>query len=187
MALMNLETFAGVAFLALTSFFIIDLHYYYAQNPHQWGLFHGAASFSKWPPPRHLAYHIGIHAIGMLVWMFIVVHQLWTKGKGRFHASFGMWGSLIMIVSLLMSLPAVDQTTIPSLHGMMGITCYDLILPLAVAGIVIETVVSIVKVRSRQFQEHRKHAICAILFSAAPGLYRLIVHVCLATAFSFSR
>ena len=166
-------------FLGLTASFLPDVRTYF-QNGGTWRLLGGSHHFSNWNHSGRsselLSGYIHWHAVGMLVWMLVVVYQLATRGSSQ-HKVVGYLAVPILWSSLGASLKSLYAIRVPALHGMLGcLTLFDTVLLLDVAGIAIETTVAILKVRRGQVREHRQHAICAVLFSAGPGLYRLGVY-----------
>jgi len=138
-SMVTLEDLAIGAFLALPGFFLVDLHCFVIHR--EWTLFHGNGSFGQWSQPRETRSAIVLHAAGMLAWMFIVVHQLRTKGRGVVHCT----GVPATCASLTMICPAVVSAKVPSIHMLVGLSCTDLTLPVDALGILIEMVISVAK------------------------------------------
>ena len=158
-------------FLCLSALFTLEL-IHFAQSG-RWVIHAGAAGFSQWPQPTQQNLAVLLHSIGMLLWVAIVAYQLKTRGKS-YHTLVGRLGAAIMVIALILAWGPAVESTIPALHALAGLTLIDITLVVNFMGIVIETIVGILKARDRKILEHRQHLIIAIMFIAAPGLYRLI-------------
>jgi hypothetical protein len=109
----------------------------------------------------------------MLLWVGIVIYQLNTRGKDA-HAWVGRIGAGIMIIALIFAWGPAVESTVPALHALAGLTLIDITLAVNFIGVVVETIIGILKARDKRMVEHRQHLIVAIMFIAAPGLYRLL-------------
>jgi hypothetical protein len=167
----SIESIWAAILVALISFFIIDFKG--MMRTGRWIRHGGKHAFKDWPIPMEDFLVTAVHAGGMLIWLAIVVHQLLTKGAG-WHKVVGYIGAPLMLLSLSLAYRPAADTLIPTTHGVLGLTLENTTLIVDVVGIAVETIVGILKARSKHLTEHRQHMICAALFTAGPGLYRLL-------------
>lgn len=166
------EAWIGLVFVVLSSLFLIEIWHYLRTG--EWVVHGGAGAFARWPMPAWLNLELGLHALGMLAWVGVVIHQLLTRGAGH-HRRVGQIGLVGVFLALAASLRPTIASDVPVLHGAFGASLMDWTLGITVVGIVAETAIAIYKVRRGNVEGHRKHVMTAVLFTAGPGLYRVNV------------
>ena len=167
----RLEQGIMIAFIGLSALFTLEFIHFVQSG--RWVIHAGAAGFSQWPQPIQQNLSVLLHSIGMLLWIAIVIYQLKTRGK-KAHIWVGRFGASIMIIALILAWGPAVASTVPALHALAGLTLIDITLIVNFIGVVIETVIGILKARDKRMLEHRQHLLVAIMFIAAPGLYRLL-------------
>lgn len=160
-----------VVFVFLSALFGLELIHFFQSG--RWVIHAGAAGFSQFPQPVQQNVAVLLHSLGMLLWVGIVIYQLKSRGKGE-HIWVGRIGAGLMLLSLAFAWGPAVASTVPALHSLGGLTLIDITLIVNVLGIAIETLVGIFKARDRKLIEHRQHLMVAIMFVAAPGLYRAL-------------
>ena len=166
----RLERWLAATFLLLTAVFLIEV-YHYAKTG-VWVIVGGRGAFARWPVLTELHTDINLHALGMLVWMGVVIHQLWTRGSGQ-HRQVGRVGALLMLGAIACAARPSLHSEIPALHGALGLTMQDWTVIVAGVGISEELAIGVYKVRRKDVEAHRRHLTVSVLFTAAPGVYRL--------------
>lgn len=170
----RLEDVVAVVFVGLCALFGIELVHFMQTGA--WVIHGGTGEFDRWPQPPEQTLVLWIHSVGMLLWIGAVLYQLRTRGRGA-HVMVGRVGAGLMLVSLALAWRPAMVSSVPALHGLVGLTLMDVTLIVNVVGIAAETLVGIFKVRDRRIVEHRQHLMVAVMFTAAPGLYRAYVIV----------
>lgn len=156
-------------FIFLCALFALEI-IHYAQSG-QWIIHAGTHGFYQWPQPATQNQSVLIHSLGMLLWVALVIYQMKTRGKGS-HVWVGRLGALLVLLALLLAYGPAVASAVPALHGVGGFSLIDITLMVNAVAIATETLVGIFKARSRHLAEHRQHLMVAVLFTAAPALYR---------------
>ena len=166
----RLERTVGVIFLLLTGLFLSEVHHYAETG--EWVIHAGMGAFRRWPVLSEIHGEISLHALGMLAWMGVVVHQLATRGAGL-HKWVGRVGALVLLASLIIAWRPTLASQVPALHVAFGFTLQDLTLGVTIIGIVEELGIGVYEARRGDIESHRKHLLTSVMFTAAPAVYRI--------------
>lgn len=170
----RLERTIGALFLLLTGLFLVEVRHYFETG--SWVIHGGLGAFARWPAVTELRSHISLHALGMLAWMGVVVHQLATRGAGL-HKWVGRVGGLMLLAALAIAWRPTLASRVPALHGALGLTLQDLTLGVTIVGIVVELGIGVYEARRGDIELHRKHLLVSVMFTAAPAVYRIGVYL----------
>lgn len=167
----RLETLLSVILVLLSAFFASEVIHYFEQG--QWVVHSGNFGFDQWPQPLEQNLSLLTHALGMFLWVGILIYQLKTRGKA-FHVEVGYIGLVTLIIALMISLNPMQASNLPVIHGLFHLTLLDMVLIATLTVVFVESIAGILKVREKRIIEHRQHLIVAVMFTLAPGFYRLL-------------
>ena len=168
------ERAVGAVFLLLTGLFLSEVYHYVSTG--EWVIHAGIGAFRRWPVLAEIRGEISVHALGMLAWMGVVVHQLATRGAGL-HKWVGRIGALALLTALIIAWRPTLASQVPALHVAFGFTLQDLTLGVTIVGIVEELGIGVYAARRGDIEGHRKHLLTSVMFTAAPAVYRIGVYL----------